>query len=948
MATRGGRWADPVFFAWILLVHTVGLCFFAKGFLLSRRVLDFSSTCTRPLLPAFPRYESPHLQSTQSGCWMPRSFDKAVILVIDALRYDFAVPHAPQSSRKDTYQPFHNALTILHERAVQEPQNAVLFPFIADPPTTTLQRLKGLTTGTLPTFIEAGANFAGSTLSEDNFVTQLQKAGRRLVHLGDDTWTKLFPNHFLPNLSRAYDSFLVADFHTVDQGVEEHLIPLINHHQDEWDVIFGHFLGVDHVGHRFGPAHPEMFNKLKDMDRVITEVVNSIDENTLLVVLGDHGMDEHGNHGGETENEVQAALWMYTQRRHFGHLLVHPQEPASYLNKSAVYQIDLVPTLSLLLGIPIPFNSLGSPIREAFLGAAGNNWEQLVRAYMLSFAQIERFHREYSIVEENAQHALEHNHTDFPQSVPGQELDFQDQEFLKTLYHELCDYQGKILQHYKSIWAQFNMAHIVEGLIILLSGAVALLLRVCAWDQCNLILSASSRTIKMGTAASIATYLIHIAIVEPGKSRMSDGVILGATMSSIMLFACQFHLFGMIQVSTKSQMPTFWDIMAIALTILLSIAFASNSYTVWENQTVLTFLATFGICTISMSYRNFDRKKNTLGALLSVSFMILVRVVSLSRYCREEQLPFCVTTYHRLGNTMGWRLLIPYLISILIPMATRIAFGSDLISQDIGVWTWCHIGMPMALFFNAVYWTLDSANRIGWLEGRHSNMLSKGLHNFFSQSTLVIAIASSGIALTSKWATIMTPVRYNMIITTFILLTSILVSGPMGGGSLSILYFQVLSLRKLLNHSRNYAIGPTIAALLGTLHFFGTGHNATLSSIQWEAAYILSQDLSYPWSPLLVTLNTFAGPIVAAFSIPLIIARDGHSQGMHPVAKSYAIHVLVYSVWALSTAVWASVLRRHLMLYAIFCPRFLMAGALLLIIDVIAIIISLITAVNTK
>ena len=170
----------------------------------------------------------------------------------------------------------------------------------------------------------------------------------------------------------------------------------------------------------------------------------------------------------------------------------------------------------------------------------------------------------------------------------------------------------------------------------------------------------------------------------------------------------------------------------------------------------------------------------------------------------------------------------------------------------------------------------------------------------------------------------------------------------MGGGSLSILYFQILSLRKLLSHSQNHTIGPTIAAFLGTLHFFGTGHNATLSSIQWEAAYILSQDLHYLWSPLLVTLNTFAGPIVSAFSIPPIISRDVQPQEVQSVTNSVAIHVLIYSVWALSTAIWASILRRHLMLFAIFCPRFLMAGALLLIIDVIAIIISLITAVNTK
>ncbi|KAE8401794.1 alkaline-phosphatase-like protein [Aspergillus pseudonomiae] len=879
---------------------------------------------------------------------MPRSFDKAVILVIDALRYDFTVPPTPQLSGENVHQPFHNALTILHEKATQEPQNAVLFPFIADPPTTTLQRLKGLMTGTLPTFIEAGANFAGSAVLEDNLVTQLHKAGKRLVHLGDDTWTKLFPNHFLPNLSRAYDSFLVADLHTVDKGVEEHLMPLINHRQDEWDVIFGHFLGVDHAGHRFGPAHSEMTNKLKEMDRVIGEVVNSIDENTLLVVLGDHGMDEHGNHGGETENEVQAALWMYTRRKHFGHLLVHPQEPASYLKKSAVHQIDLVPTFSLLLGIPIPFNSLGIPIKEAFLGAAGDDWEQLVRSYILSFGQIERFHREYSIRKENTRHSLEYNHTNFPQIVPWQKLDFQDKESLKTLYQQLCDYQGKILENYKRIWAQFNMAHMIEGLTVLSFGAVALLLRVYAWDQCNSIPSASSSTIKMATTTSIAAYLIHIAVAEPEKPRMMDGLILGATMSSLMLFTCRFHLIRMIQAPMKPQMPAFLDALAILFTILLSIGFASNSYTVWEDQIVLTFLATFGICTISMSYRTFDRKKSTLGALLSVLFMVLVRVVSLSRYCREEQLPFCVTTYHRLGNAIGWRLLIPYLIALLIPMATQVAFGSDLISQNLGVWTWCHIGMPMALVFNAVYWTLDSANRNGWLEGRHFNILSKGPRIFFSQSTLVIAIVGSGMALTSKWTTVMTPVQYNMIITTSVLVISILVSGPMGGGSLSILYFQILSLRKLLNQTRNYAIGPSIVALLGTLHFFSTGHNATLSSIQWEAAYIPSQDLHYPWSPLFVALNTFAGPIVAAFSIPLIMARDGQPQGIHRVAKSLEIHVLVYSVWALSAAVWGTILRRHLMLFAIFCPRFLMAGALLLVIDVIAIIISLITAMNTK
>lgn len=37
----------------------------------------------------------------------------------------------------------------------------------------------------------------------------------------------------------------------------------------DWDVLVAHFLGVDHCGHRFGPDHPAMADKLTQMDGVI-------------------------------------------------------------------------------------------------------------------------------------------------------------------------------------------------------------------------------------------------------------------------------------------------------------------------------------------------------------------------------------------------------------------------------------------------------------------------------------------------------------------------------------------------------------------------------------------------------------------------------------------------------------------------------------------------------
>lgn len=112
--------------------------------------------------------------------------------------------------------------------------------------------------------------------------------------MGDDTWTSLYPNTF--NRTFAFPSLIVKDIHTVDNGVVEHLVPTIQG-PDDWDVIIAHFLGVDHVGHTFGSLHPVMATKLDQMNDVLTSVLETIDKDTLFVMIGDHGMTEDGNHG---------------------------------------------------------------------------------------------------------------------------------------------------------------------------------------------------------------------------------------------------------------------------------------------------------------------------------------------------------------------------------------------------------------------------------------------------------------------------------------------------------------------------------------------------------------------------------------------------------------------------------------------------------------------------
>jgi hypothetical protein len=72
-------------------------------------------------------------------------------------------------------------MTYTQRLLLENASQTALFVFQADPPTVTSQRLKGLTTGSLPTFIDISANFDSAEIKEDNLVAQLhsQKGSSR-------------------------------------------------------------------------------------------------------------------------------------------------------------------------------------------------------------------------------------------------------------------------------------------------------------------------------------------------------------------------------------------------------------------------------------------------------------------------------------------------------------------------------------------------------------------------------------------------------------------------------------------------------------------------------------------------------------------------------------------------------------------------------------------------
>ncbi|XP_022539258.2 GPI ethanolamine phosphate transferase 2 isoform X1 [Astyanax mexicanus] len=338
------RLSSSVFAAVCLLIELLGIALFLRGFF---PVPIKSSLSTKSKLSDLPA--EPHAGSSQPNSTKVPSplFKRVVIVLIDALREDFVF--GPNGKR---FMPY--------TRHIVERGSSHSFIAKARPPTVTMPRIKALTTGSIPGFIDVVMNLNSPALLEDNLIWQAKNAGKRIIFYGDDTWVRLFPKHFME-----YDgttSFFVSDYTEVDNNVTRHLDSTLK--RDDWDMLILHYLGLDHIGHISGPHSSLIGPKLLEMDDVIKKIHASLITQesegslpNLLVLCGDHGMSETGSHGGSSEPEVSTPLVLFSPAF---------QRKAGLEQPVVVEQVDLPPTLALALALPISQNSVGRLIPAMF------------------------------------------------------------------------------------------------------------------------------------------------------------------------------------------------------------------------------------------------------------------------------------------------------------------------------------------------------------------------------------------------------------------------------------------------------------------------------------------------------------------------------------------------------------------------------------------------------
>jgi predicted AlkP superfamily pyrophosphatase or phosphodiesterase len=125
------------------------------------------------------------------------------------------------------------------------------------------------------------------------------------------------------------------------------------------DFLFIHFDDVDHAGHTFGWKSPEYFQAADAVDKLIGDLMTSLEKSglakdTLVIMTADHG-GKGKSHGSPTMDELEIP-WV----------LHGPGVAAGHEIKEAVNTYDLAATIAWVFGLKAPSCWIGKPIIEAF------------------------------------------------------------------------------------------------------------------------------------------------------------------------------------------------------------------------------------------------------------------------------------------------------------------------------------------------------------------------------------------------------------------------------------------------------------------------------------------------------------------------------------------------------------------------------------------------------
>lgn len=429
----------------------------------------------------------------------------------------------------------------------------------------------------------------------------------------------------------------------------------------------------------------------------------------LLLVFGDHGMTKTGDHGGDSPDEITAALFAYSP----GLNMVSASHDGIHLGQ--VSQVDIVPTLALALGVPIPYSNLGKVV-EQLLATKGESSEEVLNKKVWALAQnvqqVKKYLQEYRKMGNEFPGELWNRLENLNVRM---EKDFKDLTVRekKKVY---TDYLNLAKMMCEEIWAKFNITEMTSGLILMVTVMALIVLIVLSQVNDALVLK----------RLLFLTIGVNALFVFTPYTSVSVVAFVASGMIVLWLYFHQKFL------SCKCSNFSITDAFSFLLILFIYLGSFSNSYVVVENYMISFMLLSLVIlysvmCFLrrqrkkhinSLSWKNFKVSLNVRNVVCFIAVAVLmVSVRGSSSYwkCREEQ-PWCVPSQVHtpmIGlpeSFRNWRYFTSLFALVLLVWLPRrwLTMCGNLNGSRLGVLLVIYVPIITGVFV-AAHWAMQAA-----------------------------------------------------------------------------------------------------------------------------------------------------------------------------------------------------------------------------------------------
>ena len=316
-----------------------------------------SFTWVNALMDSIFAYRSPlHAAPPTPGAPLGQPLTSRVVLVIvDGLRED--------TSRKPDVMPF---LDQLRRQGAGAAARSL-------PPSFSQPAWTSLATGAWPEINDAAPiNVDTQEIwpwTQDHIFAAAKRAGLKTAVSGYDWWKK-----YIPPAQRDAGFFTPGEDDAADRDVVNAAMPWLT--GGGYPLVLILLDQVDYAGHyEGGPRDPRWNAAAARVDTQIKQIASALDwSRDTLIVVSDHGHIDRGGHGGQDPIVLVEPFVMVGAGI----------KPGQYPD---IQQVDVAPTIAVLLGTNIPASSEGKPLtqmlavsadRQAQINVAWNTQQDVV------------------------------------------------------------------------------------------------------------------------------------------------------------------------------------------------------------------------------------------------------------------------------------------------------------------------------------------------------------------------------------------------------------------------------------------------------------------------------------------------------------------------------------------------------------------------------------------